>query len=71
MARTSSFSEILEVADHLPLEEKEALIDILRHRATEERRARIVREVDASDREHRSGKSRVGTAAQIMSEILR
>ena len=70
MARTSSFSDILEVADRLSLEDKEALIDILRHRATEERRARIVREVDASDSEYRKGKSKVGTASQIMAEIV-
>ena len=71
MAIASSFSDILEVADHLPLEDKEALIDILRHRADEERRARIVREVGASDQEYRKGKSKVGTVRQIMSEIVR
>ena len=69
MAITASFSEILDLADHLPLEDKEALIDVLRHRATEERRDRIVAEVSASDREYRKGKAKVGTASQIMSEI--
>ena len=69
MARTSSFSDILDLADHLPLEEKEALIDVLQRRATEERRARIVREVAASEREYRRGKAKAGTVSQIMAEI--
>lgn len=70
MTRAVSFANILDMADSLTLGEKEELIEVLRRRAVEQRRKQIVREVAASEREHRKGKSKAGTPRQIMQEIL-
>ncbi len=70
MTRAVTFADVLDLADGLPLDEKQELIDVLRRRTAEQRRKQIVREVAASEREHQQGKSKVGTPSQIMREIL-
>lgn len=70
MTRAATFADILDQADRLPLDEKQELIDVLQRRAAEQRRKQIVREVAASEREHRKGQSKVGTASEIIREII-
>lgn len=70
MSRAARFSDILDLVDHLSLEDKEAMIDVLKRRAAEQRRAKIAREAASSDREYRKGKAKTGTADQIMREII-
>ncbi len=69
MTKAVSFADILDIADRLPLDEKEALIDVLRRRATEQRRAQVIRDVSSSEREYRKGKAKLGTVSHIMREI--
>jgi hypothetical protein len=70
MTRTATFADIVDLADRLPLDQKEDLIGLLQRRAIAERRKRIIQQVAASEKEHRSGKSKVGTPDRIMREIL-
>lgn len=71
MAGAMTFADIVDLVDRLPLDDKESLIDVLRRRAAEQRRARIVREVAASEREYLAGKARSASPDEIMREILR
>lgn len=70
MSRAAKFSDILDLVDHMPLEDKEAMIDVLKRRTADQRRAQIAREAVSSDKEYRKGKAKTGTADQIMREIV-
>lgn len=70
MTRPATFADILDLADRLPLDEKQELIEVLQRRAAAQRRKQIVREVAASQREHRKGQSKAGTASAIIREII-
>ncbi len=71
MRKTSEFGEVLEATDRLSLEEKETLLEVLRHRTTEERRMQLKREIAESRREFAAGKAKSVTPAQLMREILK
>ena len=65
-----TFSEILERADELPLEEQEQLIRVLQNRLREKRRAERVRDVKDAQQEFAQGKCKPITPEQLMEEIL-
>ncbi|HEY4329770.1 MAG TPA: hypothetical protein VGN88_08540 [Phycisphaerae bacterium] len=67
----SNFSTALEAAERLSFEEKETLLEVLRHRAVAERRNQIKREIAQSNDEHAAGKSKAVSPAQLMRELLR
>ena len=68
--RKTTFAEILEKADELPLEEQETLIHILQNRLRDQRRAERVRDVEEAQQEFASGKCQPVTPEQLMEEIL-
>jgi len=65
----TNFSEVVDAADNLSVDEQESLIGILRRRIAERNRERLMREVTDARAEHESGQSRPGTVAEIMDEI--
>ncbi|HUS39594.1 MAG TPA: hypothetical protein VMX74_09090 [Pirellulales bacterium] len=65
----TNFSEIVDAADNLSVDEQESLIGILRRRIAERNRRRLMREVTDARAEHKSGQSRPGAGADIMDEI--
>ena len=71
MKRSSQFSDALEATGRLSLEEKETLLEVLRKRTAEERRAQLKREITEARREHAAGKLKPTTARQIMRDILK
>jgi hypothetical protein len=66
----TTFAEILEAADQLPLEEQENLIDILLKRLRDRRRANLVKDVQEAQKEFAEGKCQPVTPEQLMEEIL-
>ena len=70
MQAVMSFNEVLEAVDHLSLTEQESLIDILRRRLAETRRAELVKEVQEARKEFRLGMAQESTVDDIMAEIL-
>jgi hypothetical protein len=66
----TSFAEVLEAADHLPLEDQEALVDVLQRRIIERRRGEILKEIHKAHKEYQEGRTRPATAADILAEIL-
>lgn len=69
MHRSSEFSEILDAAERLSLEENETPAVVLRNRAAEERRAEIKKEIAQARKEHADGKTTRSTAKQIMRDL--
>jgi hypothetical protein len=70
MADILPFGEVLEAADQLTLDEKEALINVLNRRVIEERRIELARDIKEADQEFAGGKSEVVTPDDLVSEIL-
>jgi hypothetical protein len=66
----TTFAEILEAADQLPLEDQENLIDILQKRLRDGRRANLVKDVQEAQKEFVEGKCQPVTPEQLMEEIL-
>lgn len=69
MAKTT-FAEILEAAEQLPLEDQENLIHILKNRLREQKRAELVKDVNEAQKEFAQGQCKPVTPEQIMEEIL-
>jgi hypothetical protein len=64
------FSEVLEAADRLSLEEKEALIEVLQRRLVDERRDELVQEIAAARKEFQAGHCRESSSEELLKEIL-
>lgn len=65
MEQVEKFQDILEAADRLSLEDKEALIDVLQRRLVDQRREEIAREIDAARREFQSGQCQSMTPDEL------
>ena len=71
MRRSAKFSNVLEATSHLSLEEKETLLEVLRHRTVEERRKQIKQEIAEAKREHTAGKTKAASARRIMKDLVK
>lgn len=70
MERLVSFADVLEAVDQLSGEDQEALIEIIRRRAAELGRKRVVAETEEAQREFAEGHCRPTTPGELMDEIL-
>jgi len=70
MEKTISFNQLLEYAECLSLDEKESLIDILRHRVADQRRQEMSTLILSAREEYKSGKLTPETPEDIMKDIL-
>lgn len=68
---TSNFGQVLEAANQLPLEEQEDLIEILRRKIREARRADILRDIWESQQEFSQGKCLILTPEELIKEIAK
>ena len=70
MEKGTSFAEVLEAADELPLDDQESLAEILHRRVIERRREELAREVLQAQQEYERGRCRPATTDELMAEIL-
>ncbi|MGQ9556142.1 MAG: hypothetical protein ACUVWR_18730 [Anaerolineae bacterium] len=70
MEKMLSFGEVLETVEQLSLEDQETLIDIIRHRIIEQRRAELAKDVQEARKEFKAGNVRPVTPDELMEEIL-
>ncbi len=70
MKKVHSFSEVLDAADKLTLEEQEEIINILRRRTIELRRKELLQEIQETEHEYKEGKCKRGTAKDLLKDIL-
>ena len=66
----SKFVDVLESVEALPTLEREMLVEIVRNRIIEERRAQLRSDVEDSRQEYEKGMCREMTAEEIMDEVL-
>jgi hypothetical protein len=64
------FAEVLEAVDQLSADDQEALIEIVRRRALERSRRRLVEEAQEAQREFADGGCRKVTSEELIDEIL-
>jgi len=67
--KTGTFDEVLEIIESFPEEQKESIIEIVKHRLTEERRERLAQTVKEARAEYARGEFRRGTVDDLMLEI--
>jgi hypothetical protein len=71
MRKSSAFSDVVDATERLSLDERQALLEVLRLRTTEERRAQLKKEIAEARREHVVGKCSPASPRQIMRDILK
>jgi hypothetical protein len=69
MPAAIKFSEVVDAAERLSLDEQEALIDLLRRRTIDTRREGLARDAEEAYREFQAGKCKPATIDEIMREI--
>jgi hypothetical protein len=65
-----SFGEVLETVERLSLEDQEALLNIVRRRIVERRRAELASDIREAQAEFQAGDTRSVTPDELMREIL-
>ena len=68
--KKSTFADVLDAAGNLPIEEREELVELLRKRTTEERRAELGRDIKNARSEYKNRKCSAASADGIMKELL-
>lgn len=69
MDPVSHFETVLESVETLPAEDQRVLIELLRRRLAEQRRAEIAANIAISREEYRAGRVHRGTAEELMAEL--
>ncbi|MGD0696419.1 MAG: hypothetical protein ABSB82_16480 [Terriglobia bacterium] len=70
MANHLQYREILEGAEALSAEEQETLVQVLKSRLRERRRAELAQDVQAAQKEFAEGRCQPATPAELVKEIL-
>jgi len=70
MAKTLSFQEVLETVEQLSLGDQEALMDVVRRRIIEQRRAELAKDIQEAQEEFKAGNVRRATPDELRREIL-
>ena len=69
--QTATFNEALDIIESFPEEQKESIIEIVKHRLTEDRRERLAQTVKEAQEEYSRGEVRRGTVDDLIREIAR
>lgn len=64
-----SFQEALEIIETLPEQQREDLINIIKHRIIEHRREQLARNIREAKKEYSRGEIKKGTVDDLMREI--
>jgi len=67
---SSPFQRAIDVVEALPPEDQETLIDLIRRRLIERRRAEIARHAAETLQAVREGRARVGTVEDLRRDLL-
>lgn len=65
----SRFQKVIEQVEALPRDDQALLIDIIRQRLIQRRRAELAEEIDEARAAYRRGDVRRGTVADLMEEL--
>lgn len=65
----NTFSDVVDAADDLSVDEQETLVEILRRRIAKRNREALVRDVAEARAEFQSGQARASSVSDIMDEV--
>jgi hypothetical protein len=65
-----TFDQITEAIDQLPYSQQIAILDLLKQRLREQRRAELLADIDEARAEARSGRARIMTPEEIIKDAL-
>ena len=65
----TTFSDVVDAADNLSVDEQETLVEILRHRIAKQYRDALGRDVAEARAEFQSGKTRATSVSDIMDAV--
>jgi hypothetical protein len=65
----STFNEVLQVIDNMPLEKQSLIIEILENRYREKRREEILRNSKQTLQEYKKGLTKIGTVADLIRDL--
>ncbi|MFC1713701.1 hypothetical protein ACFL6S_08535 [Candidatus Poribacteria bacterium] len=66
---SSRFQELIEIIEALPVDDQESLIEIIRQRLIQRRRAELAAEVVEARNAYQRGEVRRGTVADLMEDL--
>jgi hypothetical protein len=66
----ATFGDILEASHQLSIEDQENLVYILQNRLREQKRAKLVKDVQTAQQEFAQGECKPMTPQQLMEEVL-
>ncbi len=69
MTKVPTFDEVVEMVETLSEEDQEALLDLVRRRRVERRRAEIAVNIAKAREEYQTGQGIRGTVEQLMAEL--
>jgi len=69
MKKDITFNDVLEIVDSLPDNQRETLIEIVKHRLIEERRDKLAQSIKEAKEEYAKGEVRKGSIDDLMREI--
>ncbi len=69
VAAKSSFQELLESVESLPLDDQQMLLDIINMRIIEKRRDELVADMEESLEAYRKGEARIGTVDDLLRDL--
>ncbi len=65
----TTFSDVVDAADDLSVDEQETLVEILRRRIAKRNREALVRDVAEARAEFQTGQARASAVSDIMEEL--
>jgi hypothetical protein len=68
--KKTTFSDVLDAAGSLPVQEREELVELLHKRTVEDRRAELCQDIKNARSDYKNHKYSVASADAIMKEIL-
>jgi hypothetical protein len=71
ITKTATFDEALDIIESLPEDQKESIIEIVKHRLIEDRRDLLVQNIKEAREEYARGEARRGTVDDLIREIAR
>ncbi len=69
VAAKSSFQELLESVESLPLDDQQMLLDIINMRIIEKRRDELMADMEESLEAYKKGEVRIGTVDDILRDL--
>ena len=70
MEHVLCFGDVVEAAGHLPFEEQEELIEIVRKRMIAKRRGELLQDIKETEREYRQGQCARMTADETVERLF-